>query len=1097
MTELSLRRPRMTIAAWLVIVAVLGTIGIGVEDSLTQTSLEISGSESARGDELQERAFGNSIPVAVLLQGPPRELDRQGPALVRELRSIDGVRTLSPWDRGSSLDRLRPRPGASLVIADFDRPDGEATDVVVPQAQGAVQDVIESPVEARLSGYAVIGDGFEDASIDATKRAELIAAPVLLLVLLFVFRSPIAAAIPLAIGGATVIAGRGLITLITELIEVDALAVSVASMMALALGVDYALLLVFRFREELDRHADAARSAARTTAHTAGRTIAFAGATLAVVMGVALVMAPGELLISVAAAVAAVVAFSAAIAVSAGPAILAVTGASLDRWKIGRGRGRAGVSGWLRRALREPVIATIAVLGLLLVLAVPAAGLDTGALSVEQLPDDNRVRTDFEAIEKEVGPGWPAPFVVVATADEGPVTGPMRLNALKRWQREVTRFASVEAVVGPGQVATRLRPLTRVSERLRGSDRQLARAERGFERLDDGLRSAFAGLGELRTGLLSASAGAAGLAAGNDRARAGALSLAVGLDQATAGAGDAAIALRAFEDGTGRIAAGASNAARAASDLRSGIVTALERITRRIAPGASRLEHGLREASREVGRLREPAQVADAELAKALRALEAMTMGKADPRYPEAIESVSRAAAAVSGRDPASGAVVRPGYEGLDAALAAAVDRLDLAARGAGDLADGLGKLADGLDRGRAAAHGLVRGLERLASGTQRLARVPKRLLAGTEELAARLDSLSAGAFRLAAGLGQLSGAGTVLEAGLEHGYRRSQPLETGLARADDRLPRYQAELTSFNRRLTRLENRSPDLFKSGYFVLAGIEGAGKSESHRASGAVNVERGGGAARFLVVPEVAPHTKAGLALRDRLDAKSDQLAGDLGGDAAVTGGAAQIADFDRITARQMPLLVLGIAVATYLTLIVVLRALLLPLIAVLLNLFTVAAAFGVLTFLYQVLPGAPLGGPGYIEAVSAAGIFGIVFGLSIDYGVFLLTRIREGYLASGGDGDAAIEYGLERTARVITGAAAIMGAVFLAFASADVVSIRQFGLGLAIAVLLDATVVRLLLLPALMRLCGGATWWLPRWLDSLLPDLDPKPSAGTG
>jgi RND superfamily putative drug exporter len=116
------------------------------------------------------------------------------------------------------------------------------------------------------------------------------------------------------------------------------------------------------------------------------------------------------------------------------------------------------------------------------------------------------------------------------------------------------------------------------------------------------------------------------------------------------------------------------------------------------------------------------------------------------------------------------------------------------------------------------------------------------------------------------------------------------------------------------------------------------------------------------------------------------------------------------------------------------------------------------------------------------------MFTVIFGLSIDYQVFVLMRMREGWLRTG-DLREGIAYGIARTARVITGAAAIMAGVFLVFATADVATIRQLGVGLAIAVLLDATVVRLFLLPAALRAGGRFTWWLPAWLDRALPSLD--------
>jgi len=177
------------------------------------------------------------------------------------------------------------------------------------------------------------------------------------------------------------------------------------------------------------------------------------------------------------------------------------------------------------------------------------------------------------------------------------------------------------------------------------------------------------------------------------------------------------------------------------------------------------------------------------------------------------------------------------------------------------------------------------------------------------------------------------------------------------------------------------------------------------------------------------------------------------------------------------------------------LVALLRAPLLAALAVGLNLLSVAAAIGVVTLACKIPSGYPLGGHTYIDTVGAAAIFGVTFGLSIDYAVFLLARMRESYRADG-DNRAAIRFGLDRTAGVITGAAAIMAAVFASFAIAPVATVSQMGLGLTVAILLDATVVRIVLLPALMLLLGDRVWRTPAWLDRLLPNPRPRPVAKT-
>ncbi|HEY7282185.1 MAG TPA: MMPL family transporter [Actinomycetota bacterium] len=176
--------------------------------------------------------------------------------------------------------------------------------------------------------------------------------------------------------------------------------------------------------------------------------------------------------------------------------------------------------------------------------------------------------------------------------------------------------------------------------------------------------------------------------------------------------------------------------------------------------------------------------------------------------------------------------------------------------------------------------------------------------------------------------------------------------------------------------------------------------------------------------------------------------------------------------------------------SFLVLMVFFRSLLLPLKAVLMTTASVLAVYGVLVFVFQDGHFQGLLGfdtAGHLESFLPLFLFCILFGLSMDYEVFLLARIREEYRKTG-DNTEAVGWGLEHTASIITSAAAIMITVFGAFALASLVPIKAMGFGLAIAVLIDATVVRLVLVPATMRLLGNWNWWIPRWLDRILPNV---------
>jgi RND superfamily putative drug exporter len=207
----------------------------------------------------------------------------------------------------------------------------------------------------------------------------------------------------------------------------------------------------------------------------------------------------------------------------------------------------------------------------------------------------------------------------------------------------------------------------------------------------------------------------------------------------------------------------------------------------------------------------------------------------------------------------------------------------------------------------------------------------------------------------------------------------------------------------------------------------------------------------------------------------------------------------IADLISGSMWKILLFVLGLS---SIVLLILLRSVVLPLKAVVMNLLSVGAAYGVLVAVFQYgwLDGF-LGfqSNGYLDTLSPPLILAVVFGLSMDYEVFLLSRIRERYDATG-DSRRAVAEGLAASARTITSAALIMVAVFGVFVLTGVPSIKQIGLGTAVAIAIDATLVRLILVPATMELLGKWNWYLPAWLDRILPDTSFEQlelSRGTG
>ena len=201
----------------------------------------------------------------------------------------------------------------------------------------------------------------------------------------------------------------------------------------------------------------------------------------------------------------------------------------------------------------------------------------------------------------------------------------------------------------------------------------------------------------------------------------------------------------------------------------------------------------------------------------------------------------------------------------------------------------------------------------------------------------------------------------------------------------------------------------------------------------------------------------------------------------GPDVAVGGATAKIVDLSNETTAKVPLVLGLILTLSLLFLIAVFRSLVLPIKAIIMNLLATGATVGIVILIFQDGHGEKLLGftsVGFIQVYLPLSIFALLFGLSMDYEVFLIRRMRETWLATH-DNELAVATGVEHTARPISAAAAIMVAVFGSFATANVLELKQFGLGLALAIAIDATLIRLVLVPALMRLMGARNWWLPR------------------
>jgi RND superfamily putative drug exporter len=1032
--RLAIRRPVPILIFWIGAFLVALLFVGKARDNLHETQLEIPGTASERASTLSERQFGGSIAMAILLEAPEGRADlvrREGTKLVRRLERIPDVDVLSPFAIGGD-QRLREPPNQALLTLHVRKPNEEISKETLPEVERVLEGV-PPPLQVEVSGRAPLVKALNEASLDSLDKGERIAFPILVVLLLLVFRSPVAALIPLACGLLVTRIGMALMGALNEAFQLDALALNMLTMIGLALGVDYSLLIVSRFREELAAGRDV-ETAVEQSVMRAGRTVVFAGTALAVGMLGAFFIAPGALLESATLGVVVACVLAVVTALFAIPAGLAAVGTNVNRWQLWSATSE---NPWVRlseRVSRRPMAAVLLTTFPLLLLTAPALALDTGPPNVANLPPDNDSRQSFEAFQRDRGAGWATPFEVDFQT-EGPITTEERLRRLKRFQNEAARLPGIEAVLGPASLLERTAVLRRLTRQIASGGRQLVRLENGLERL-------LAATGRLNQGLEQGAAGAGELNRGLGQAKTGSGEIAQGTR-------DAVPQTKELADGVSRTGAGAKR---------------LDSAARRASRGSRELQDAIdelasilrRQANQSESRLIDPVNTAQSAVQSALRNLGSVSpAAAADPAVARARADVQRALATLG---PLKSNIddYATEFEANKVAVREINQGLDRLVAGLARIATGTGELDSGIAQTAAGAARLAGAASELSLGTTALDNGLNALLAGSGELATGIDAAATGSERIGRGVNRLLDAVVAVRT------------------AND------AQTRSLQRQGTNVDRAST----SGYFVLAGIEGAQPQTQRNAAFAINTSRGGNTARVIVVPKEGPFDEETANLRPALERLAVDTARDIGAQEVVGGPAVLLDDFDEATSARFPLLVFTLVLVTFVVLLLLFRAPVLALVAVLLNLVTVGAAVGVLIIGFQTDP--PLfGGPGYLDAIALSGIFAIIFGLSIDYEVFLISRLVEGRALTGTT-EGAIRYGLEKTATIITGAAAVMAFVFLAFAVSPVANTRQFGIGLTVAVVLDATVVRLILLPALIRLFGERTWAVPPWLDRVLP-----------
>jgi putative drug exporter of the RND superfamily len=1039
LAKFSIARPKAALAAWLVVAAVLTLIGFGVSKSLSPTITVVPGTQSSQAQKLGNATFGPTQLVPILLEGPKAQLNQEGPPLVAALAKRPHTRVLSAWDAGTASAGLRPNANAAMIVVSVDRSEKDAVKYDQPQIENLVAHKITSPVRSYITGQPSIDRAERNASLSNLRRDEAIAVGILFLLLLIGLRAPIAALMVTAVGAISMLSGFGEVALLGHIFALDPVGVAAGTMTGLAVGVAFALLILDRFhREEFPEgmHPRTAATAAIRELESTGRAVLVAGTALVLALALVAIIGPAALMVSVGTGALTCGLFATGGAVVVMPAGLVLLGRRIDAWSFPAPapfqRAWSALVGGGNWVTRHAVYAGFAATALLAAIAVPAFALDSGPMSVTQLPASSQARIAFQEVSRVMGPGWATPYSLIIVSNSRPITTPALLASIYRYETQIAKNKTVYSVTGPGQINSTSSQLSTFGPQLKNSVALSDQSKKNLLTLANGLGQAGAGSTQLQAGLAAASSGASQLQSGGGSAQSGAGQLHAGLAQA--------------QSGSKRLMAGLNQALSGAVALKNGSAQVLSG-SNQLTNGLAQAQNGAKPVVPGLDALSGAAATTSAQVNGALAQVNAMTTGKTDPSY----AAVQHALATAAGTATAT------------KALAAA------AAQQAPALVNGINQLHAGAAQLQAGIGQLHSGNVQLASGINQLATAGSALPAG-------LNQLTAGAGALQIGLGQLSTGAGQLASGLSGGVGPAGQLTTGLGTMQAAVIKSRGQIPS-TAQLKQLFAQSPGMFSSGYFVLAAVEGATHSNRNAASFTINLLRGGTAGQIMVVSKYPSNDPRTAALGTTLDRLSGQFAKSNRVQVAVGGPAGSLGDLTNATRSRIWVDVAVLAAAIVLVLALALRALLLPIVATAFSLLVAASTFGLL----QVLFGGsnpPMGGPGYLDPVTIISVFTIAFSITVVFSTILLMRTREVYVAAPGN-RAAVRTGLRETAAASTGAGLLMVAAIIPFAITDLLNIRALGIGVAFAVLLDVLIVRPVLMPAAEAVLGRYAWWPTR------------------
>jgi uncharacterized membrane protein YdfJ with MMPL/SSD domain len=1016
------------LAAWLLVLVVCGPLAGKAADALQAGGIEAPGSDSSVAADLLSSEFDVSAlnNVAVVFRSDSLTVDddeyeAQVEAAAKRVRGAEGVTRVVHY-YGTLLDTLVSEDEhTTIMFASLQGDEGETQTYV----EGVREALGDTKLEHYVTGAAAVNHDFQATSEEDLKRSEVLTAGLVLFLLLLTFRTVVSALVPLILGAAAVVSATAVIYGIGTQADTSIFALNIASMIGLGLAIDFSLIVVNRFREELATHKDPKLATAITMA-TAGRSIVYSGVTVLLGMLALTVLVDLMVVRSISLGVMLVAATALIAGVTLLPAVLGVLSHRLERWRvIPKGKPKPESEGfWYRfshAVMRRPVAWLAASLALILVLAWPARELKLLGATPKLLPSKAESVKGTEILNEEFGENLLSPIqIVLKTPDEG-VFAPKFLIGLDRLTNRLAadpRASSVTSLATYMAAEPRDGRWSRITAKV-----DFAPAP-DFKHLEED---------EVTPGVFLDN------------------TIDVWADEVPHSPAYFGFARFRFPSG---------------ADHQLQVTPAFQ--VYRVTEGSLTVRAG------GPVKLWRKADFAERDKGQSVATGSELTLAEGDqlvvPEQTGVRLRVGEAAELIA-------AVifhVRPGVQPRDSWLEGeptsdpfkGIQR-ELIGGGLGStFPKGETNIKLDLSRTEAGARfprHLHPGPELIVtkSGTLTIFSSPEMVMTGSD------GRVKEGPYDTPIELGP--GAKAVVQG---YGIHRAR-------NAGDE----EAEVWS----LRVLAADKPA------FALIGLREFAKTF-------VNLDGGNNATVLNVVPRYGPYDDRQKEFVNdirELIIPSVPLLGEH--QAYVGGSTAQFMDFSDKLYDRFPFLVAVVLLLTFVILMMFFQSVFLPLKAILMNLASILATYGVLVLIFQHGWGADLfrfEPVGAIAVITPAILFVILFSLSTDYEVFMLSRIKEYYKATG-DNEESVAAGLQHTAGVITAAGLILIGVFGSFATAGIITIKEIGLGLAIGVLIDTVLVRTIMVPATMRLAGRVNWWMPEGLKRFVPELREGPVGEIG